>query len=139
MGEAADTVLAGLHHDDAEAFIGDMTRPLKDQVPAYKDIETKMQVVIWRALELPDIDNETAAIIKQADNWALAAESHYLMPSRGNGWWQTEGLFDEHDADEYRITETLRHSPRMLINPPMLADRWIVFHNHYMTQYKEEK
>jgi uncharacterized protein len=38
--------LEGLLHDAAEAYIGDMVRPLKEAMPAYKEVEIGIEKVI---------------------------------------------------------------------------------------------
>lgn len=87
--------LIGLHHDDAEAYVADIARPLKSLLqPAYGQITDRLDVAIWDALDLPG-PARTAAI-KAADDWALAAEAYHLLPSQGRGWW-SEGLYDPQD------------------------------------------
>lgn len=86
--------LAGLHHDDAEAFIGDVSRPLKLLVPGFRKIEERVQAAIAEALELPTHlwDPGALDMVKNVDDWALSMEAYYLMPSKGQGWW-CEGLY----------------------------------------------
>ena len=50
-GESPQIVLSGLHHDDAEAFIGDVTRPLKELLPDYRRIELRVEDAICEALD----------------------------------------------------------------------------------------
>lgn len=87
--------LAGLHHDDAEAYIADIARPLKTLLqPAYGEITSNIETAIQIALGVPmKLRGEVAAQVKAADDWALAAEAHHLMPSQGRGWW-CEDLYD---------------------------------------------
>jgi uncharacterized protein len=86
--------LIGLHHDDAEAFVADIARPLKSLLqPAYGEITRRLDAAIVEALELPPIADHEYEAVRAADDWALAAEAHYLMASRGIGWW-SEGLYD---------------------------------------------
>lgn len=59
-GEPDEVVYAGLHHDDAEAYLGDIIRPMKyrPEMSAYLDIEKDAEAVIFEALgvtyPLPD-------------------------------------------------------------------------------------
>jgi hypothetical protein len=91
---------AGLHHDDAEAYIGDVSRPLKRLLPEYEDIETAVWGKINEALSLglggdvPTVRPE----VKAADNWALSAEASALLPSGGENW-ECAGLYDPEDRD----------------------------------------
>jgi len=135
-GEEAEVVMAGLHHDDAEAFLGDLTRPLKAQLLRYCEIEDLMMAVIWHGLGLARISETEAMVVKDADNWALAAEAWYLMPSRGEGWYQTDGLFDRNDPDQYRLCEGLRQSPRALIDTSGVAHRWLKMHKRLKDELK---
>lgn len=92
--------LAGLHHDDMEAFTNDIGRPMKrlieQRAPGLvKEIEASTQAAIVEALELEAVSFDDPAV-KDADTWALAAEAHQLLPSRGIGWF-CEGLYDPDD------------------------------------------
>ncbi|WP_342309285.1 phosphohydrolase [Pseudomonas fluorescens] len=69
--------LAALLHDAAEAYVGDMTRPLKQWISAYQHFE---DCIWWRVCERFDIAPEIPACIYKADLIALATERRDLMP-----------------------------------------------------------
>lgn len=81
--------LAALHHDDAEAYLGDIPRPMKPLLgDAYERMSDTMDAAIVLGLELPvAVSDLHASTIKDADNWALFVEAKYLLPSHGKGWW----------------------------------------------------
>lgn len=79
------TVLLGLHHDDQEAYIGDLSTPLKAVIgPAYREIEAGVVYAIRQGLELPPADVDAERMVKMADAWALRLEARELLPSRGS-------------------------------------------------------
>lgn len=78
-----------LMHDAAEAFIGDVTRPLKQLLPDYKRIEAKIQDAIFARFGLPGVVPEA---VKQADLRVLAAEQAQLMPPGTADWAHAEGI-----------------------------------------------
>lgn len=87
-------ILSGLHHDDAEAFVGDMTRPLKELLPEFKVIEDRLAEAVDRALGFGELGIQIYdPTVKEADVWAMAAEAYYLMPTGGREWW-SRYLFD---------------------------------------------
>ena len=81
------TQLAGLHHDDAEAFVTDVPRPAKALLPDYKVLEERVLEAVLDGLGLSRlwiiVHHD---VVKLADNWTLAQEAHELMPSRGLHW-----------------------------------------------------
>lgn len=84
---APHVILAGLHHDDAEAFVGDVTRPLKALLPGYQQLEDAVGVAIGEALALPPlVDPVERAQVNAADDWALHCEAHQLLRSGGLAW-----------------------------------------------------
>lgn len=83
-----DWALAGLHHDDAEAYLGDIPRPLKPLLgDAYREMTGKVDRAIWWALgrrwHYRDL---RSAEVEAADEWMLAVEALALLPSQGKGW-----------------------------------------------------
>jgi|ERR1700728_2316114 hypothetical protein len=76
-----------LLHDAAEAFLGDITRPLKQMLPDYRKIEKNVQQVVFDRFGLPRNINPS---IKQADLRVLAAEQSQIMPE-GTDAWAREG------------------------------------------------
>lgn len=92
--------LAGLHHDDAEAFLGDIPRPMKSLLgDAYVELTARMDAAIC-AGPLFQLNVKPAQFhspeVKAADNYALLVEAHYLLPSKGANWsavseWELEG------------------------------------------------
>lgn len=83
----------GLHHDNAEAFVGDLNKPLKDLLePQFKQIELRVWEAVNIAFDLGLIPPQNPCV-KEADNWALSLEAYLLLPSKGRNWFSW-GLFD---------------------------------------------
>lgn len=85
-GCPARVQILGLLHDAHEAYLGDMTRPQKAVTVGRKELEARIQAVIYEAFRLPPASEAEEALIKRADNVALMTEAEELMPSRGEGW-----------------------------------------------------
>lgn len=74
--------LAGLLHDAAEAYTGDVTRPLKHLVPAAVGIEAAVALAIRRRFDLGSLP---APEIKAADMALLADERREVLGRTGEG------------------------------------------------------
>lgn len=80
--ETGDLSLAfhGLMHDAAEAYLGDLIRPIKhwsgDWAEAYKKIEARLEKVIAQVFDLP---YPMPDAVKRADDIAGATEARDLM------------------------------------------------------------
>lgn len=73
--------LAGLLHDASEAYIADVSRPVKHtyNMQPYRHIEAGLQCAINDALS-PDLPYITDAAVGLADNAMLALEARSLLP-----------------------------------------------------------
>jgi hypothetical protein len=105
QGKDPVTQLYGLLHDAAEAYLGDISSPLKRHIYAVtgvfvlhiNEVEGRWQDAIERALAgAPLLDEPNgramAAAIKTADLIALATERRDLMPDDGEEWESLIGI-----------------------------------------------
>lgn len=81
-----------LLHDAAEAYIGDVIRPLKRSLPQFIEIESKLERVIFGRFNLPATLRDE---VKAADTAILTDERNRLFdPSvcEAHGWAARAGL-----------------------------------------------
>ena len=78
-----------LLHDAAEAFIGDIPRPLKQMLPEYKRIEAEVERVI---LDRFGVSSPLSAQVKRADLRVLAAEQKQIMPAGTDAWVRDQNI-----------------------------------------------
>lgn len=84
-----DFAFEALMHDAAEAFIGDITRPLKQLLPDYKAIEAEVEAAITERFSLRPA---ARPIVKEADLRVLAAEQEQVMASGCASWAAEAGI-----------------------------------------------
>lgn len=75
--------LQALLHDATEAYIGDMVRPLKECMPAFREVEARIWTAICARFHIAE---DLPECVKQADLVALATERRDLMPAHSATW-----------------------------------------------------
>lgn len=71
-GDAA----AALMHDAVEAYVGDVSRPLKSLLPGYKEIERRVEAAVLARFGVP---LPLPASVKRADMMMLRLEQRFAM------------------------------------------------------------
>jgi len=79
----SEIALEGLLHDSAEAFLGDVSRPLKKLLPDYRAIEERCERAIFTKL---GIGWPVPPKIKHADMQMLHIEQRALMAPHDDRW-----------------------------------------------------
>lgn len=116
---------AALHHDDVEAVIGDMPKPLKDmpEMASFKALEERLfRSAFGPALGLTWEDVEHP-IVKRADEIDLATQARAWMPQNWQWWrhlkeaphapyevWSDAQAEDEYLRRHYELLERLGRS-----------------------------
>jgi uncharacterized protein len=80
-----ENALAALLHDATEAYVCDVPRPLKRQLPGYREIEDR----VWFAIAYHfKVDLAIPPQVKEADNRILLTERDAMMPNTRYSWSQ---------------------------------------------------
>lgn len=88
-----------LHHDDEEAFLNDIAKPLKELLPDYQRLEKRVRPVIVAKFGLAP---ELPASVKHGDRVLLATEQRELMPPE---WHEVEWDVDGKPTRYVQATE----------------------------------
>lgn len=84
----AEDALWALLHDAAEAYVGDMVRPLKRQMPDYCFTEGRVLTAILDRFGIPYVKRTAMPdSVKDADNRILLTERAVLMSAEPPGRW----------------------------------------------------
>jgi len=78
--------LHALLHDASEAYLGDVSSPLKQLIPMYKVLEENVQAAVNSRFKLPTLSLEDAELIRELDLRALKTEKGLYMPKTDVVW-----------------------------------------------------
>lgn len=84
-GYSPRVCLALLLHDASEAYLSDITRPVKISLPNYIEIEKNLQKVLFSAFGLCSLSEEEKAQISAVDDAMLYYEFEHLHKDGGFG------------------------------------------------------
>lgn len=76
--------LYGLLHDASEAYICDITRPFKSEIPQYNTFEKNVEIAIYEKFGLTYPTEDIHKIITRSDDEVLYNEAEYLMNNVDN-------------------------------------------------------
>ena len=76
--------LEGLLHDAAEAYVGDMIKPIKLQIISFKAVETRVEHAVRKRFGLP---KDMSPLVKEQDRAAVATEHRDLQLHTGKVDW----------------------------------------------------
>ena len=79
-GHGPSLQLQGLCHDAAEAYMGDVPRPIKHRFPEFEVAEERLLRGIFGILGVPWWTSQMRKTVKWADDIALAYEAREWMP-----------------------------------------------------------
>jgi hypothetical protein len=82
--------LAGLLHDAAEAYLGDIVRPVKRQLPRFYELERLNLIAIFEGLGVPITPEAFCDEVAEADLVLLATERRDLMGTPPRPWVSIE-------------------------------------------------
>jgi hypothetical protein len=86
-------LLAGLLHDAAEAYTGDLGSPMKHLLGwKWADDVTPLEAMVADRFGVLEQTRAWASIIKRCDLMALAMERRDLLPPGGPAWPQLDGI-----------------------------------------------
>ncbi|MBR5421442.1 MAG: phosphohydrolase [Lachnospiraceae bacterium] len=86
-GLSREIILGCLLHDASEAYLSDVIRPVKKELPFYLEVEEKLQDMIWTHFIGRELSEGEKQIIFEIDDEMLEMEFHQLMPEEiGDSW-----------------------------------------------------
>lgn len=81
-GYSRKVQLACLLHDGSEAYLSDVTRPVKQELPKYKEIEEPLQAAIWEKFLGEPLTREEERLVFLVDDDILENEFPALMGAK---------------------------------------------------------
>lgn len=116
-GHSERVQLACLLHDASEAYISDMTRPVKKQFPDYLEVEKRLQGFIYTVYGLSNLTEHELNFVNEIDDDMLDYEMEILLNSnktyKGNlvGQYNLQfTIMNEVESEFTRLVEELQEN-----------------------------
>ena len=93
-GYSKKVQLGCLLHDASEAYISDITRPVKKLLPSYLEMEDRLQSLIEKTLGLGTLTDEERAKVKCIDDTILRYELSDLLDTHDYNDLELVGQYD---------------------------------------------
>ena len=78
-GYSKEVILGCLLHDASEAYLSDVTRPIKQELTYYLEVEDVLQNVIWKHFIQRDLTKEETKLVFEIDDEMLSLELKELL------------------------------------------------------------
>lgn len=109
--------LGCLLHDASEAYLSDVTRPVKQELPQYKLIEEPLQAAIWAKWIAPALTEEEERLVFLIDDDILEREfialmEHQLSPELNPVYAQLDFAFHGFEACEQEFLKLFQELMR---------------------------
>ena len=115
-GYSRELILGCLLHDASEAYLSDVTRPVKADLPWYLQVEDRLQSIIWKHYLGRDLTADERKKVFEIDDLRLSMEFHLLMKEDLNDGWK----------------ELLREDDCLLQSPDEGEKAFLELFNRYM-------
>ena len=87
-GYSREVVLGCLLHDASEAYLSDVTRPVKADLPWYLEVEDRLQDLIWHHYIGRGLTEKEKKQVFGIDDERLSMEFRLLMPEELDDGWK---------------------------------------------------
>lgn len=78
-GYSKEVILGCLLHDSSEAYLSDVTRPIKRKLTYYLEVEDVLQNIIWKHFIQRDLTKEETKLVFEIDDEMLSLELKELL------------------------------------------------------------
>lgn len=78
-GYNKEIILGCLLHDSSEAYLSDVTRPIKRKLTYYLEVEDVLQNIIWKHFIQRDLTKEETKLVFEIDDEMLSLELRELL------------------------------------------------------------
>lgn len=105
-GLSNEIIIGCLLHDASEAYLSDVTRPIKKHLNYYLSVENNLQNLIWEHFIGRKLTNDELNVIFEIDDQMLSLEFINLMPTTlNNEYLKLIGKYDFNFIEFNKVEE----------------------------------